>query len=265
MDRFFLDSISLVGAPSVVGGEREWRWETRLPHYYFNFFYFLEGRGELWADGKYCLLEPGVACLLPPGTVIRDGRSPEKQPAVNFYLHFWPKPDSAKSQLTDHCYRPIRVRNPGLMREMVEHCAAIFQRPESGALHRIGVDYARLVLEQFFLDSDGKQGDAVDEEIYAIGYQIEYDPAHDWTIDDIAKRLGLSRAHTHERFRDALNMTPSQFVIQSRVKRASYLLDNSSQTVQEIADELGYRDVYFFSRQFKQKTGVSPLAYRRRA
>ena len=42
-------------------------------------------------------------------------------------------------------------------------------------------------------------------------------------------------------------------------------LRNSSATLETIAHELGYRDVYFFSRQFKQKTGITPNNYRNHA
>jgi AraC family transcriptional regulator of arabinose operon len=54
-----------------------------------------------------------------------------------------------------------------------------------------------------------------------------------------------------------------RFAIRQRVQRAQQLLRGSSMQISEIADALGYVDVYFFSRQFKQATGVSPSTYRR--
>ncbi len=53
-----------------------------------------------------------------------------------------------------------------------------------------------------------------------------------------------------------------EFVVQARINRGRILLTESSLTVSEIAAALGYDDIYFFSRQFKAKTGVSPTAFR---
>jgi len=49
-----------------------------------------------------------------------------------------------------------------------------------------------------------------------------------------------------------------------RLERAVTLLRESSQTISQISDALGYRDVGFFSRQFKQKMGFSPAMFRKR-
>jgi AraC-like DNA-binding protein len=42
------------------------------------------------------------------------------------------------------------------------------------------------------------------------------------------------------------------------------LLSQSALTISEVADRLGYRDVFFFSRQFKQHNGLSPRQFRAR-
>jgi len=56
--------------------------------------------------------------------------------------------------------------------------------------------------------------------------------------------------------------TPKDYMIRARLERAATLLRESSQTIGQIADALGYRDAGFFSRQFKQKLGFSPARFR---
>lgn len=51
-------------------------------------------------------------------------------------------------------------------------------------------------------------------------------------------------------------------MILARIQRAKYLLANSSLSVGQIAESLGYADIFPFSRQFKKKTGQSPRGFR---
>jgi len=52
------------------------------------------------------------------------------------------------------------------------------------------------------------------------------------------------------------------FVIQTRLELARQLILESGLSLMDIADELGYQDLYFFSRQFKQRYGQPPSTYR---
>ncbi|MNJ01019.1 HTH-type transcriptional activator Btr [compost metagenome] len=52
------------------------------------------------------------------------------------------------------------------------------------------------------------------------------------------------------------------YIIKTRIDRAQHLLLHAGMNVTEVADALGYRDIFFFSRQFKQYTGKSPSEIR---
>jgi len=85
----------------------------------------------------------------------------------------------------------------------------------------------------------------------------------DADYDAIATKLGMAESTLRRRFRDATGVPPHEFVLQARVNEARRLLGESEQPIKLIAQRLGYRDVYFFSRQFKQFAGVPPAMYRR--
>lgn len=87
-------------------------------------------------------------------------------------------------------------------------------------------------------------------------------PAERWRVADLARSAHTSRHHFARVFKNQIGISPSDFIIQVRIDAAKSLLRSSSFSVGYIADHLGYRDVYFFSRQFKQVAEVSPLAYR---
>lgn len=84
-------------------------------------------------------------------------------------------------------------------------------------------------------------------------------------IADLAAQAGYSPDHFSRVFRDIMGQSPRDYLVNARIDRARQLLSESSLTVSQVADALGYRDVYFFSRQFKQRTGQSPTQYRKGA
>jgi AraC-like DNA-binding protein len=89
-------------------------------------------------------------------------------------------------------------------------------------------------------------------------------PAHDWTIEDLASDVGLSRSALAERFADLLGMPPMQYLAKWRMQVASGLLSGGSANMAAIAAEVGYGSEAAFSRAFKKLVGVPPSAWRRR-
>lgn len=85
------------------------------------------------------------------------------------------------------------------------------------------------------------------------------------TVAQMAASMSLSAEHFSRLFRQFSGQSPMRFIIDLRLTHARHLLLESSLSVGEIAELLRYSDVYFFSRQFKEKIGVSPLAYRQSA
>jgi AraC-like DNA-binding protein len=79
----------------------------------------------------------------------------------------------------------------------------------------------------------------------------------------IAARLGMAESTLRRRFRKATGVPPHEFVLQARVNEARRLLGETDQPIKHVAAQLGYRDVYFFSRQFRRFAGVPPAMYRK--
>jgi AraC-like DNA-binding protein len=90
-------------------------------------------------------------------------------------------------------------------------------------------------------------------------------PAQDWTIDDLAKEVGLSRSVLAERFADLVGMPPIQYLSKWRMQIASSLLSTGSNNIATVAAEVGYGSEAAFSRAFKKIVGVPPSDWRRRA
>ena len=83
------------------------------------------------------------------------------------------------------------------------------------------------------------------------------------SYQELAKRASMSLSTLHRRFKSATGTTLHAYTLQCRIAAARELLSETDLPIKMIAEKLGYRDVYFFSRQFGDWMGVSPGAYRR--
>ena len=78
----------------------------------------------------------------------------------------------------------------------------------------------------------------------------------------MARQASMSMDHFIRVFRRHAGVTPREFVIESRITAARGLLQLSSLGISQIASQLGYVDVYAFSKQFKARTGQPPSSFR---
>jgi AraC-like DNA-binding protein len=88
-------------------------------------------------------------------------------------------------------------------------------------------------------------------------------PATQWTVEELGRRVGLSRSALHERFVEMIGQPPMQYLASWRMQVASALLCNSNATVASVALEVGYDSEAAFTRAFKRLVGRPPAAWRR--
>ncbi len=96
----------------------------------------------------------------------------------------------------------------------------------------------------------------------AMSYIGEYF-YEDISVSKLAKSIHMSEKHFIHSFKQTVGISPKQFIIQCRMRRASDMLINTDTSVSDIASELGYNDIYCFSRAFKNYFEVSPAMYRK--
>ena len=89
-------------------------------------------------------------------------------------------------------------------------------------------------------------------------------PTRNWTIEELSKKVGLSRSVLAERFTYLVGMPPMHYLAKWRMQIASGLLNCGGANIATIAAETGYGSEAAFSRAFKKVVGVSPSAWRRR-
>lgn len=102
---------------------------------------------------------------------------------------------------------------------------------------------------------------STDTELDPILLYIENHMDKDISVEELCHIFSVSRSSLQSMFRDDLNLTPKQYIADVKMKRAKLLLQEHRYTISEIAYQLGYHSLYYFSRKFKNHFGMSPSEY----
>lgn len=88
-------------------------------------------------------------------------------------------------------------------------------------------------------------------------------PEHDWTVDTLARRVGLSRSALADRFSAMVGLPPMQYLARWRISLAASKLRHSDASILEIATAVGYESESAFNRAFKRELGMPPAKWRK--
>ncbi len=91
---------------------------------------------------------------------------------------------------------------------------------------------------------------------------IHTDPAHPWTVSELAKQANVSRSALAARFTELLGQPPMQYLIQWRLQLATHHLRNTGESIATIAIQVGYESEAAFNRAFKRHVGMPPGVWR---
>jgi AraC-like DNA-binding protein len=93
---------------------------------------------------------------------------------------------------------------------------------------------------------------------------LHKEPAHPWTVSNLARRVGLSRTRLAERFRHFLGGSPMAYLARWRLKLGAEILQSTEESVAAIALTVGYGSESAFNRAFRRQFDCPPAQFRRR-
>jgi len=99
-----------------------------------------------------------------------------------------------------------------------------------------------------------------------IGRTLEFihdAPAYSWSVEELARKVGMSRSAFAGRFKSLVGDTPMQYLARWRMHRAAHLLRTQGLAVSQAASRVGYQSSATFSKAFSRYMGSAPAAYRR--
>lgn len=138
----------------------------------------------------------------------------------------------------------------------------------NGILSKLGelmfAELVRRYVETLPDDSTGWLAGLRDRYIGRALNLLHAEPVKAWTLDQLAKEVGLSRSSLAERFTTVVGSPPMQYLQQWRLQIAASKLSHRDSNIATIASEVGYESEAAFSRAFKRSVGLPPAEWRNR-
>jgi AraC-like DNA-binding protein len=161
--------------------------------------------------------------------------------------------------------RPCAEWAESSFRYAAKECAAC--RPGSQEiLSRLSellfVEAVRGYIEQLSGDATGWLAALRDPSLARALAALHAKPMHPWTAELLAEQASLSRSAFAERFTTTVGMPPMSYLTRWRMLLAGQRLRESSDTIAQIAETVGYESESTFSRAFAREMGIAPGAWR---
>ncbi|HAM80762.1 helix-turn-helix domain-containing protein [Ornithinibacillus bavariensis] len=255
------DDFILIPVFATINCEPNWQWKRQAPIPNYDLLYVWKGEGKLLLNGKEYLINRGSCFLFQPGDWVTATHNPQN-PLVLTYIHF---NLGNRPKLIPTPYRILQ--NAIIFESLLTRYIRLL------LMERFAAEVeARLILKQLIIQllreeqqkerrEDTESNTLLTAIREAANYVREH-PSEAHTIDSLASRASFSPRYFSRKFKEIIGQSVRSYIIEARIKRAEHLLYYTGMTVTEVSEALGYRNLHFFSRQFKQYTGKSPSSIR---
>ncbi len=155
---------------------------------------------------------------------------------------------------------PFRVYDPDLITRCIEEIGDEHSHMRVGyhdicecAIRRAVVALHRAVAEPLHLTSEDK--------LQHLRHRLLAECERPWTLTDMAEMTGYSQSRFSTLYKSCFGTSPIDDLIRMRIERAKLLLRHGAMTVDEVSEHTGFSSIYYFSRIFRERVGVSPTAW----
>lgn len=213
---------------------------------YWLLHYVVAGFGTFERDGEVHWVEPGQIFVIPP-YVETYYQADEKRPWYYIWVGF-----TTRETLPDALMGPV-ITNPeagAIFQEMLG-CSSM----ESGRSAFLSSCLWKLMA--VLLEKEKPKEGYVEKALNCM--HSEY--SRGITIQEIADRLGLDRSYFSGIFAKQMGSSPSEYLINLRLKKAAVLMTVYGENPSTAARSVGYEDLSHFSKIFKKHYGMSPREY----
>lgn len=233
---------------------------------YHLMHFVLFGKGELHINEHIFQLSAGDVFFIPAGKVSYYKAS-EKNP----WCYAWVSFLGINSQMylyqlmtsSDDIYI-IHNLNTEKYKKQIFNILSLQDKSTSSYFQANGILFqimGMLFKDVKFQESSWKKGSIVDE----VKYYLDINYAEKLKLQDVASFFGIHPNYLTRIFHEKYNISPKQYLLQLKLKKAQRLLTTTDLSVSVIASSLGFDDPLAFSKVYKKEFHLSPSEYRKQS
>jgi len=266
---------------------REWNYRQNDP---FSRIYLIrEGSGRIFHHDQAFILKPGRLYLIPCFSTVKMDCDDS---FTHYFIHFTTRIQTGLDVLSlPHCHYEADATANGVSSALFDRLMALHPSRRQAEFEPAKRIYPVLLprateldreqsiadileanslmlklLVPFFRGCDQRDAANAVHGLARFHVVIEYVRDNIYsaiTLDELAELVDLSPAYFSNLFHRLMGVSPIQYVNKCRIETAQELLLSTEHTLCRIAKDVGFADVYYFSRLFKKIVGIAPSFYRR--
>jgi AraC-like DNA-binding protein len=205
-----------------------------------------------------------------PVLIRMDGGGSERTMVICGFLGCDARPFNPLLSTLPRMIHVPRADSDGVLEQLVKLALAESTSPRAGGdcvLARLSellfIEVVRRYVATLPAENVGWLAGLRHDSIGRVLGKIHERPAHDWSLEELAREVGISRSVLAERFAHFVGVPPMQYLAQWRMQLAATLLSSTSHSLAEIAAKVGYGSETALSRAYKRWVGVAPAEWRR--
>ena len=215
------------------------------------------------------ILVAGEVVTTPPGAVIFYSEdTPQWFRSPGPLLHDWMHlQGDVKPLLRSAGLEPDRLYLPGSSRFITPiirqiELEVLTRQPDGEALSELKLRELLILLARSCAQQEEKADSAAVKQLRQVRSIVFSRLEQPWTVQEMASLAFLSPSRFHALYRAVFGISPMDDLIHARIDTARNRLADTDEPVQNLSEQLGYRNVTHFCRQFKQLTGLTPSQFR---
>jgi AraC-like DNA-binding protein len=218
---------------------------------FWRVFYDFNGGAWVRSGGRRFELGPEQIAVMPEGVPFDCG---SRSGVEHLWLHF-----SMYLMLPQAAPTVFALPAGAALQSVADELRGYIEAGELAAVRHTGLAMLHLI----FAGSPGVRAEAVPDRLRRVFNSIEHTMDGDITNATLARQAGMSVEAFIRWFKARTGRTPAAFVAERRIREACRLLAFAEDSVEQVAEAVGFANRHHFSRVFKRYAGCGPAAFRR--
>ncbi len=232
--------------------EVDHRWQhSAVSSPFWRLFYDMSPGVWVKSGGQIHHLDQNHAIILPEGVSFDCGA---REKLNHFWIHF-----SLALNVHASGSKPMEIEVGKEFQEVAKKLRNVTLAKRVTQARRLG----QALLHLAFVEVDTQSWEILDPRLRRILTWLDIRLGAPITNEQMARMTGLGIEPFIRWFKKSTGQTPAVYVTARRMREASRRLSYEDETIEDIAEAVGYRNRHHFSRVFKRYAGMGPATYRR--